>query len=82
MCLLYLSVLSSGNAGPRKETYIPPPPPENEDEMFESLQRGINFSKYDAIPVEVSGENPPHPISTFEEAQLTETIAVCYISGF
>ena len=46
--------------------------------MFESLQRGINFSKYNDIKVEISGENCPRHISTFEEAHLTETIAVSY----
>ena len=58
------------------EKYIPPPPPEEEEEMFDSLQRGINFSKYDSIPVEVSGENCPKHINSFEEAHMTETIAV------
>ncbi|KAJ1975764.1 ATP-dependent RNA helicase ded1 [Dimargaris verticillata] len=31
---------------------------------------GINFEKYDDIPVEVSGQNSPDPITTFEESNL------------
>nr|XP_009861178.1 DEAD-Box Protein isoform X3 [Ciona intestinalis]BAA36710.1 DEAD-Box Protein [Ciona intestinalis] len=61
---------------PRPPLYIPPPPPEDEVEMFASMQRGINFGKYDAIPVEVSGLNAPKCISTFEMANLQETILV------
>nr|CAB3237038.1 Vasa DEAD-Box Protein [Phallusia mammillata] len=59
----------------RPPLYIPPPPPEEEDEMFASMQRGINFNKYDAIPVEVTGVNAPKFINSFEAANLPETIA-------
>ena len=68
--------------GPPRENYVPPAPPEDENEMYNSLQRGINFNKYDSIPVEVSGENCPKPIQTFEQAHLTDTIAVCRCSAF
>merc|ERR1711990_376687 len=33
-------------------------------------QAGINFSKYEDIPVNVSGENAPKNIARFEEANL------------
>ncbi|KAJ2727189.1 ATP-dependent RNA helicase ded1 [Coemansia sp. Benny D115] len=34
------------------------------------MQTGINFEKYDDIPVESSGTNIPKPISSFEDAEL------------
>lgn len=38
-----------------REFYIPPEPTENEEEIFGSgITSGINFSKYDSIPVKVS----------------------------
>nr|ABM74410.1 vasa protein [Botrylloides violaceus] len=58
----------------RPEPYIPPPPPEEEEAIYASTQTGINFNKYDAIPVEVSGDNPPDGIHTFDDAQLPETV--------
>ncbi|KAJ2452373.1 ATP-dependent RNA helicase ded1, partial [Coemansia sp. RSA 2424] len=36
----------------------------------ERMHTGINFEKYDDIPVEASGRDPPAPISNFEEADL------------
>lgn len=37
-----------------REFYIPPEPTDNEDEIFGSgISSGINFSKYDSIPVKV-----------------------------
>ncbi|KAJ1768752.1 ATP-dependent RNA helicase ded1 [Coemansia sp. RSA 1813] len=47
-----------------------------EDELYkggngaERMQAGINFEKYDDIPVEASGKDVPEPITTFEEAGL------------
>ena len=35
---------------------------------------GINFDKYDKIPVEVSGDNPPEPVESFEAMDLPQTI--------
>ncbi|KAJ1894672.1 ATP-dependent RNA helicase ded1 [Coemansia sp. IMI 209127] len=34
------------------------------------MQAGINFEKYDDIPVEASGKDIPDPITNFEEAKL------------
>nr|BAE44472.1 Vasa [Botryllus primigenus] len=65
---------ADGEEGVRPEPYIPPPPPEDEEAIYASTQTGINFSKYDAIPVEVSGENPPDGIASFDSANLPETI--------
>ncbi|KAJ2049974.1 DEAD-box ATP-dependent RNA helicase [Coemansia sp. RSA 922] len=36
----------------------------------ERMQTGINFEKYDDIPVDASGRDPPAPITNFEEADL------------
>ncbi|CAI9586858.1 unnamed protein product, partial [Staurois parvus] len=58
-----------------KVTYIPPPPPENEVDIFRHYQSGINFDKYDDIVVEVSGNDVPPAILTFEEANLCDTLA-------
>lgn len=54
-------------------TYIPPAPPETEEELFQSIEQGINFNKYDEIPVEVTGRDSIAPISAFGEANLYET---------
>ena len=52
--------------------------------MFSSENTGINFEAYEDIPVEVSGDNPPPPIETFEEAvlppSLRENIKRCKFS--
>ncbi|KAG9353597.1 hypothetical protein JZ751_011717 [Albula glossodonta] len=55
--------------------YVPPPPPEEEDSIFSHYATGINFDKYDNILVDVSGDNPPQAIMTFEEAGLCETLS-------
>ncbi|KPU73666.1 uncharacterized protein Dana_GF14338, isoform C [Drosophila ananassae] len=61
-----------GDDGDKKrEFYIPPEPTNDETEIFSSgITSGINFSKYDNIPVKVSGENVPKPIKKFEDAGL------------
>ncbi|XP_043402849.1 probable ATP-dependent RNA helicase DDX4 isoform X9 [Chelonia mydas] len=64
---------SGDNQGP-KVTYVPPPPPDNEEAIFAHYQTGINFDKYDTILVEVSGLDPPPAILTFEEANLCQTL--------
>lgn len=54
-------------------TYIPPPPPETEADIFqEGMAEGINFEKYDHIPVEITGTNPPKPMNNFSEANFNE----------
>ncbi|XP_078353924.1 uncharacterized protein LOC144638600 isoform X11 [Oculina patagonica] len=53
-------------------TYIPPELP-NVDELFQDAPHsGLNFDKYDDIPVQVTGKDPVPPISTFEEAGILE----------
>ncbi|XP_031830908.1 ATP-dependent RNA helicase bel isoform X2 [Nomia melanderi] len=45
-----------------------------EVELFGTGNTGINFSKYEDIPVEATGDNIPPHITSFDEVQLTEII--------
>ncbi|KAF7994353.1 hypothetical protein HCN44_003825 [Aphidius gifuensis] len=45
-----------------------------EIELFGTGNTGINFSKYEDIPVEATGDNIPGHITTFDEVKLTEII--------
>lgn len=54
----------------RPAPYVPPAPSEDEAEIFKVIQKGINFDKYDKIPVEVTGRGPPPAIRDFSEAGL------------
>ena len=49
---------------------MPPAPPEDEESIFSTMDAGINFDKYDEIPVEVTGRDPPRNISTFDECHF------------
>nr|ACJ64200.1 vasa [Halocynthia roretzi] len=62
------------NNSDRPPIYVPPPPPEEEKLMYSTVQTGLHFDNYDTIPVEVTGENPPGGISSFDEADLPETV--------
>ncbi|RKO85199.1 P-loop containing nucleoside triphosphate hydrolase protein, partial [Blyttiomyces helicus] len=47
--------------------------PRLEQELYgDQHSSGINFEKYDDIPVEASGNNAPKPITTFPESALEE----------
>ncbi|XP_052069001.1 ATP-dependent RNA helicase DDX4-like isoform X3 [Mytilus californianus] len=56
----------------RPPPYIPPAPSEDEAEIFKTIHKGINFDKYEKIPVEVTGKNCPEKISSFDDAGLYE----------
>jgi len=55
-------------------TQLEPPSEELERELFGANHTGINFEKYDDIPVEASGENCPSNIGSFDEINFTEII--------
>lgn len=55
--------------GEKREVYIPSET--NDNELFNmGISSGINFEKFDKIPVKVSGENAPNPIQEFESMGL------------
>ncbi|XP_011504451.1 PREDICTED: ATP-dependent RNA helicase bel [Ceratosolen solmsi marchali] len=45
-----------------------------EVELFGARSTGINFNKYEDIPVDASGDNIPQHITTFDDVKLTEII--------
>ncbi len=53
-------------------------------ELFEEHLSGINFDKYDDIPVEVTGKDAPAPINFFADIKfgevLTNNLALCQYS--
>ncbi|KAK6633317.1 hypothetical protein RUM43_000883 [Polyplax serrata] len=46
-----------------------------EIELFGTGNTGINFSKYEDIPVDATGENVPPHIESFSEIKMTEVIS-------
>lgn len=58
-----------------KEFYIPPDPSNDEQEIFgQGITSGLNFAKYDGIPIKVNGENVPAPIMSFKGSGLSELL--------
>ena len=57
--LWFSAVNADGEKKPMPPPYVPPPPPDDEEHVFETLTKGINFDKYDAIPVECTGRDAP-----------------------
>ncbi|XP_058818928.1 ATP-dependent RNA helicase vasa-like [Topomyia yanbarensis] len=56
-----------------RELYIPPAPTNDEKEIFGSgISSGINFDKFDEIKVNITGENPPKPITSFDNSGLRD----------
>lgn len=47
-----------------------PPDMELESELFSGMNSGINFDKYEEIPVEATGKDCPTPISHFADLKL------------
>lgn len=66
----YHNCFLTGEEKKPREIYIPPEPTSDENELFSGISSGINFVKYDDIKVQVSGENYPNPIRSFEESGL------------
>lgn len=46
-----------------------------EQELFGTTNTGINFSKYEDIPVEATGTSVPEHITSFDDIKLTEIIS-------
>uniref|UniRef100_A0A8C5DWY7 RNA helicase n=1 Tax=Gouania willdenowi TaxID=441366 RepID=A0A8C5DWY7_GOUWI len=62
---------------PRDEGDWSKPTPRNErleHELFSASNTGINFEKYDDIPVEATGQNCPHHIESFQDVDMGEII--------
>ena len=56
--------------GTEKEIYIPKEDVPAEDLFKIGISAGINFARYESIPVEVTGENKVSKIERFEDAGL------------
>jgi len=56
--------------GNTKEIYVPRDNDAAEDLYKLSIKSGINFNKYNNIPVKVTGENAPEGVKSFEAAGL------------
>ena len=54
----------------QREIYIPKDDAPVEDLFGIGISVGINFEKYDEIPVNVTGPNPVKELETFESAKL------------
>lgn len=56
-----------------KEFYIPPEASNDENEIFnQGITSGLNFAKYDKIPVKLTGDKPPKPIMNFHDSGLCD----------
>ena len=62
-----------GDEGRLREMYAPKER-EVEDLWGNQVKTGINFSKYDSIPVKVLGENKPPPIANFQTSGLATVL--------
>merc|ERR1719233_1839590 len=62
-----------GDEGRPREMYAPKER-EVEDLWGNQVKTGINFSKYDSIPVKVLGENKPSPIANFQSSGLATVL--------
>lgn len=59
----------------RVPLYIPPTPSTDEAEIFgQNISSGINFAKYDKIPIKVTGEKIPKPSNKFSEFGLNKIL--------
>lgn len=60
---------------PPPVTYVPPEPSEDDEDLYRSIEQGINFANYDNIPVQLTGPGEiPSAIREFSEAGLPDTI--------
>lgn len=59
---------------PKAPLYKPAEVTEDTEGLFDTISTGINFSKYNNIQVNVSGDNKPEPIKEFADAITSETL--------
>lgn len=64
------------NRGRSNDDYATPLPRDErvEQELFGNVNTGINFNKYEDIPVDATGDKVPEHITSFEDIKLTEII--------
>ena len=62
-----------GDEGRPREMYAPKER-EVEDLWGNQVKTGINFSKYDSIPVKILGENKPPAITNFQSSGLATVL--------
>ena len=60
--------------GELKEMYVPKAEQAAEELFGQGIASGINFGKYEDIPVQVTGDNKPSPIKSFAFAGLRPLI--------
>uniref|UniRef100_A0A3Q3F8T1 RNA helicase n=1 Tax=Labrus bergylta TaxID=56723 RepID=A0A3Q3F8T1_9LABR len=62
--------------GRQREDWSKPTPPNErlENELFSGSNTGINFEKYDDIPVEATGSNCPPHIESFHDVDMGEIV--------
>ncbi|XP_059619735.1 ATP-dependent RNA helicase bel [Phlebotomus argentipes] len=66
---------NGGRSGHDVDCTIPLPKDEHlEQELFGTANTGINFNKYEDIPVEATGSHVPPHITSFDDIKLTEII--------
>ena len=70
--MVAIAVVGEDGETVKREIYVPPPEA-TEDSLFDlGITSGINFERFDKIPVKVSGENAPNPVQSFEAMDLRE----------
>uniref|UniRef100_A0A673LV64 RNA helicase n=1 Tax=Sinocyclocheilus rhinocerous TaxID=307959 RepID=A0A673LV64_9TELE len=69
-----VSCLLSPSVSVVKLLFSPLSPPPNDRELFSASNTGINFEKYDDIPVEATGTNSPGHIESFHDVDMGEII--------
>ncbi|CAB3402566.1 unnamed protein product [Caenorhabditis bovis] len=69
-----LDAPTGGERGSSKWDRQGPPDERVEQELFSGQLSGINFDKYEEIPVEATGDDVPAPISLFSDLSLHEWI--------
>ncbi|KXS17338.1 DEAD-domain-containing protein [Gonapodya prolifera JEL478] len=65
--------------------WVKPRNPREEKDLFGSanMNTGINFDKYDDIPVEASGTDVPGPIATFDDSGMDPLLkSICKLANY